>query len=158
MNRTKYFFVGVVGSALMLSGCIFSSTTPGGCETDDDCSGSQVCGPGGTCTAPSDTGGTGGDTGLPGDAPGDTDGSDADTGGGDTGPPPDDSGAHDDGGHPDGDTQGTDLPSTTYYYFTSGGGTGMSTDYSIQVRVGAPSPAFDGKSDNYRLQLAPVRP
>ena len=157
MNRTNCFFVGVVGSTLMLSGCIFSSTTPGGCETDDDCSGSQVCSKG-TCTAPSDTGGTGGDTGIPGDAPGDTDGSDADTGDRDTGSPPDDGGAPDDGGTPDSDTQGTDLPSTTYYYFTSGGGTGMSTDYSIQVRIGAPSPAFRGESDEYRLQLAPVRP
>jgi len=128
----KWLVVGVCIVAMTLVGCVAPSSKT--CESDEDCFAGEVCGPGGQCIADMSEDGETMDTGPSEDGTGD---------------------AGDTGGEPD---SGRVSPPTDFYYFTSGGGTGMSSSYDIQVRVGAPSPGFRGDSENYRLRLAPVRP
>lgn len=161
MTSWKWIIAGLFGSLLTLSGCV--APTGKACENNSECFKGEHCEipegeSEGTCvsgprpdTASNPDGGD--DTGVPDPDAGDTQSLDTD---------PSNDGGMDGGPGDAGDTDAGDadpgIPPTDFYYFTSGGGKGMSSNYDIQVRIGAPSAGLRGESDNYRIQLAPVRP
>lgn len=120
-------------SVLVVFGCTDSAQVNKKCQSNSDCASGQTC-VGGTCQTTGDTGPVDVGDGGRGDVR--DGGTDADSDGGD----------------------GGSAPPTTFYYFTSASGHGMSSSYTVDWSVGAPVPKGEGSSESYRVRLAPVKP
>lgn len=68
-----------------------------------------------------------------------------------------DAGPTDDTGPDDDADAGPSVPPTQFKYSNSGGGTTSSSNYKLEISVGAPGTGAS-ESDDHRLRVAPVSP